>query len=104
MQTVNGEWKGIKAGGCRNHNTYNENPKFKLTVDGQSETESLQIELKAPKQYQIGIEILCMSLNDTNSTAKFISKSSGDYRLVCLNILFISIKTVFFFTKIIECV
>ncbi|XP_015371723.1 PREDICTED: calpain-7-like isoform X3 [Diuraphis noxia] len=78
--TVNGEWKGIRAGGCLNHSTYNDNPKFKLTVDGSSDTEALQIELKAPKQYQVGVEISCVGLNNTNATAKFKSKSSGSYR------------------------
>lgn len=86
VQTVNGEWKGIRAGGCQNHSTYNDNPKFKLTVDGLSDTEALQIELKAPKQYQIGIEISCVGLNNVNATAKFKSKSSGSYRLVCVSI------------------
>ncbi|XP_022182852.1 calpain-7-like isoform X1 [Myzus persicae] len=78
--TVNGEWKGIRAGGCLNHSTYSDNPKFKLTVDGSSDTEELQIELKAPKQYQVGVEISCVGLNNTNATAKFKSKSSGSYR------------------------
>lgn len=86
IQTVNGEWKGIRAGGCQNHSTYNDNPKFKLTVDGLSDTEALQIELKAPKQYQVGIEISCVGLNNVNATAKFKSKSSGSYRLVCVSI------------------
>lgn len=48
-----------------------------------SDNEALLLELKAPKQYQVGVEILCVGLNDTNATAKFISKSSGSYRLVC---------------------
>ncbi|XP_050434316.1 calpain-7-like isoform X2 [Adelges cooleyi] len=79
-KTVNGEWKGITSGGCRNYSTYNNNPIFKLNVDGQSDTEVLQIELKAPKQYQVGIEISCVGLTDQNATAKFKIKSSGSYR------------------------
>lgn len=49
-------------------------------MDGLSDTESLQIELKAPKQFQVGMEVLCVGLNNTNATAKFMSKSSGSYR------------------------
>ncbi|XP_025406964.1 calpain-7-like isoform X2 [Sipha flava] len=78
--SVNGEWKGNRAGGCQNHKTYKENPKFKLTVDGLTDTENLQIELKAPKQYQVGLEVSCVGLNNINATAKFMRKSSGSYR------------------------
>lgn len=52
-------------------------------MDGLSDNEALLLELKAPKQYQVGVEILCVGLNDTNATAKFKSKSSGSYRFVC---------------------
>lgn len=51
-------------------------------MDGLADTEDLQIELKAPKQYKVGLEITCLGLNNVNATAKFISKSSGNYRLV----------------------
>ncbi|XP_050546424.1 calpain-7-like [Daktulosphaira vitifoliae] len=80
-KTINGEWNNTTSGGCRNHNSFNKNPKFKLVVDGQSSNnELLKIELKAPKQYQVGFEICCVELADNTLTAKFKSKSSGNYR------------------------
>jgi hypothetical protein len=47
-----------------------------------TDTENLQIELKAPKQYQVGLEVSCVGLNNINATAKFMRKSSGSYRSV----------------------
>jgi len=33
MQSLNGEWKGANAGGCRNNATFNNNPKYLLTTN-----------------------------------------------------------------------
>lgn len=38
------------------------------------------IELKGPKQYQIGIEIVIQKVNDETITAPFRTKSSNPYR------------------------
>lgn len=79
-QTVNGEWKGDSAGGCQNHpNTYRKNPKYLLTL-GPKDLSNLVIELRGPKVYQVGLEVIVVSLDDPNVTAPFISKLSGSYR------------------------
>jgi hypothetical protein len=38
--SVNGEWTGVSAGGCRNHRTFKNNPKFHLLVTGHCDIES----------------------------------------------------------------
>lgn len=79
-QTINGEWKGSTAGGCQNHpTTYRQNPKYVLTL-GPKDLSNLVIELRGPKVYQVGIEVIIVSLDDPNVTAPFVSKTSGSYR------------------------
>lgn len=69
------------AGGCGNHPaTYKNNPRFRLEVEGTSNENKLFIELKGPKQYQIGFDVTISSLNDTEITAPFKTTNSGPYR------------------------
>ncbi|KAF7284586.1 hypothetical protein GWI33_021868 [Rhynchophorus ferrugineus] len=76
---VTGEWRGITAGGCPNHSTtYINNPKFRLDVE--SDNSQILLELKGPKQYQIGLEAVIKHLQDSSITAPFKSKLSGPYR------------------------
>ncbi|KAL3272897.1 hypothetical protein HHI36_014357 [Cryptolaemus montrouzieri] len=79
---ITGEWKGFSAGGCPNHlETYKNNPKFKLALTSNSNDNQILIELKGPKQYQIGVEAIISRINDHETvTAPFKSKSSGPYR------------------------
>lgn len=81
---VTGEWKGVSAGGCPNHpTTYPRNPRFRLDIDaGGDGNAQLLLELKGPKQYQIGLEAIIKEVTDESVTAPFRSKSSGPYRLV----------------------
>lgn len=60
--------------------TYPNNPKFKLEIDSLSSNHQLLIELKGPKQYQIGLEVTIQQIKDETVTAPFKSKSSGPYR------------------------
>ncbi|XP_039286093.1 calpain-7 [Nilaparvata lugens] len=77
---ADGSWSGATAGGCKNHpSTYPNNPCYQLTLDGYLD-HSLLIDLKGPKQYSIGVEIITKSINDPDKTAPFTSKSSGPYR------------------------
>ncbi|XP_060522923.1 calpain-7-like [Cylas formicarius] len=81
QKEVTGEWKGPTAGGCPNHPaSYPNNPKFRINIDSVSDNNHLLIELKGPKQYQIGLEAVIRQVNDENITAPFRSKSSGPYR------------------------
>ncbi|KAL1494017.1 hypothetical protein ABEB36_009690 [Hypothenemus hampei] len=76
---ITGEWKGVTAGGCPNHPmTYQRNPKFRLDLEGISN--QVLIELRGPKQYQIGLEAVIRQLRDESITAPFKSKLSGPYR------------------------
>lgn len=78
---VTGEWQGVTAGGCPNHPlTFKNNPKFRLELEGA--TNQVFVELKGPKQYQMGIEAAIIKINDDTITAPFKSRSSGAYRFV----------------------
>ncbi|XP_057659108.1 calpain-7-like [Diorhabda carinulata] len=80
-QRITGEWKGITAGGCPNHPlTFPNNPKYCLDVDSKSDNNQILIELKGPKQYQMGFEVTIQQLKDESVTAPFRAKSSGSYR------------------------
>ena len=68
----------MTAGGCANHPTHENNPAYLLTLD--VSVSQLLVELKGPKQYQIGIDIMCVSTKEENSAGSFSRKSSGPYR------------------------
>lgn len=81
LQITDGQWKGVTAGGCRNHpNTYPFNPRYRITLDTAEATNQLAVDLKGPKQYQIGLEVTIVALSDETVTAPFKTKSSGPYR------------------------
>ncbi|XP_050298407.1 calpain-7-like [Anthonomus grandis grandis] len=78
---ITGQWKGSSAGGCPNHqSTYPRNPKIHLEIQGSSDNNQVLLELKGPKQYQIGLEAIIKQLNNDSVTAPFKSKMSGPYR------------------------
>lgn len=79
QQTVNGEWKGMNAGGCQNHPTYRNNPRYSLKL-GPRDPAQLTIELRGPKVYQVGLEVTVAALDDSTVTAPFVSRVSGSYR------------------------
>ncbi|XP_053609230.1 calpain-7-like isoform X2 [Plodia interpunctella] len=75
---IQGEWSGRHAGGCENHRqTYPNNPKFTITTP---ESTAMVVELRGPKQYNIGIDVTVEALDDPNVTAPFLKESSGAYR------------------------
>nr|CAI5847065.1 unnamed protein product [Callosobruchus analis] len=78
---VTGQWEGVSAGGCPNHPmTYPYNPKYKVDIDPSSNSNQLLVELKGPKQYQMGFDVTILKVNDDTVTAPFRSRSSGAYR------------------------
>ncbi|RWS05561.1 Calpain-7-like protein [Dinothrombium tinctorium] len=81
-KVTNGEWTEKTAGGCLNNRaTYHLNPVYQLEVLGSKDIENhLLIDLKAPKQYNIGFDVTTVSLNDTKSVYAFDRVSSGPYR------------------------
>ncbi|XP_029166810.1 calpain-7-like isoform X1 [Nylanderia fulva] len=77
---VTGQWKGITAGGCGNHPTYTNNPRYQIILESANNNNYLLIILKGPKQYQIGFDINTVVLNDVNATTAFQTKTSGAFR------------------------
>ena len=60
-----------------NRNTYGNNPRYQFKADSDC---TIFIELKAPKEYQIGFDVICVIANDTKSPLYFKMKQSGPYR------------------------
>jgi len=78
-EITNGSWKGASAGGCGNHpHTYANNPRYQFSLNAAA-TELL-IELKGPKQYQLGFDINCIPTSENVPAGGFSRKSSGTYR------------------------
>ena len=79
-QEITGSWKGKTAGGCGNYrDTYPNNPRYQFAVDHETQ---LLIELKGPKQFQIGFDLVCVFINSELKTSSkyFKVKPSGPYR------------------------
>ena len=78
QDVTNAAWKGKSAGGCGNHpETYANNPRFQFKADSDCQ---MLIELKGPKEFQIGFDVICVIANDAKSPYYFKRKSSGSYR------------------------
>ncbi|XP_074695948.1 calpain-7 isoform X5 [Strix aluco] len=75
---VNGQWKGHSAGGCGNfRDTYKNNPIYQFQLDKNG---PLLIELRGPRQYSVGFELVTVSTVGDPGSCGFQKKSSGDYR------------------------
>ncbi|KAG7189662.1 hypothetical protein KM043_017338 [Ampulex compressa] len=79
-EITDGQWKGITAGGCGNHPTYPNNPRYQLILESSNNNNYLLIILKGPKQYQIGFDIATVVLNDPDTQNAFKAKNSGPFR------------------------
>ncbi|XP_078480904.1 calpain-7 isoform X4 [Lampetra planeri] len=75
---INGQWKGLSAGGCGNYkDSYKHNPIYQVNLERSG---PLLIELRGSRQYSVGFEVVMVStVGDVGLTA-FQKKSSGDYR------------------------
>jgi calpain-7 len=77
-QKMTGAWKEASAGGCQNYkDTYVNNPRYQFTV---SEASHVLVEMKGPKQFQIGFDLLCVQAGNKESPHYFKNKTSGAYR------------------------
>ncbi|KAJ1101694.1 hypothetical protein NDU88_006759 [Pleurodeles waltl] len=75
---VNGQWKGASAGGCGNfRDSYKNNPIFQFQVERSG---PLLVELRGPRQYSVGFEVVTVSAVSEPGPSGFQKKSSGDYR------------------------
>uniref|UniRef100_A0A915PCF5 Calpain catalytic domain-containing protein n=1 Tax=Setaria digitata TaxID=48799 RepID=A0A915PCF5_9BILA len=75
-----GEWRGKTAGGCGNgisRKTYMNNPIYQLSLDDGSDDNYVLVELKGPKQYNIGFEIEQLS---SIRNKPFERRNSGAFR------------------------
>ncbi|XP_033021460.1 calpain-7 isoform X2 [Lacerta agilis] len=72
---VNGQWKGQSAGGCGNfRETAKNNPIYQFQLE---KAGPLLIELRGPRQYSVGFEVVTVSAVGEQG---FQKKNSGDYR------------------------
>ncbi|XP_075994398.1 calpain-7 [Genypterus blacodes] len=70
---VNGQWKGLSAGGCGNYkDSYKNNPIYQINLERAG---PLLVELRGSRQYSVGFEMLTVS-----AVGDFPKKTSGDYR------------------------
>ncbi|XP_040208994.1 calpain-7 isoform X2 [Rana temporaria] len=75
---INGQWKGQSAGGCGNfRDTHKNNPMYQFHVE---KAGPLLTELRGPRQYSVGFEVVTVSTNGDPGPSGFQKKSSGDYR------------------------
>ncbi|XP_013806197.1 calpain-7 isoform X1 [Apteryx mantelli] len=75
---VNGQWKGHSAGGCGNfRDSYKNNPIYQFQLD---KSGPLLIELRGPRQYSVGFELVMVSTVGDPGSSGFQKKNSGDYR------------------------
>lgn len=78
---ITGEWKGKTAGGCANYpETTIFNPTYQLKIDNKSTDNHVLVELRGPKTYSVGFEIVTISDNVPNSPGSFNKKTTGEFR------------------------
>ncbi|TGZ60780.1 hypothetical protein CRM22_008339 [Opisthorchis felineus] len=78
---VTGQWKGVNAGGCQNHlDTYDRNPCYQINLSNNDVDNQLLVEMRGPKDYAIGCELIKVSATNPDAPNKMERKSSGSYR------------------------
>lgn len=76
-----GEWKGLTAGGCANHPaTYKNNPCYQISFKSPLNGHIMIVELRGPKVYNVGFDVLCSNVVDVKASGAFTKKSSGPFR------------------------
>uniref|UniRef100_A0A0K2TNJ9 Calpain catalytic domain-containing protein n=1 Tax=Lepeophtheirus salmonis TaxID=72036 RepID=A0A0K2TNJ9_LEPSM len=77
-EITNGQWKGSTAGGSSTFgDEYKGNPRYQLKIDTDSE---VLVELKGPRQFFIGFDIMSVVVANTSSPKFFNLKQSGPFR------------------------
>lgn len=78
---ITGKWEGRTAGGCANNrDTYNNNPIYQVIIQVAHNNTQMLLDLKGPKQYQIGMDVVSVVVNDPNAPTAFRRKDSGPFR------------------------
>ncbi|KAF6041206.1 CAPN7 [Bugula neritina] len=75
-----GEWKGVTAGGCANYPTNKNNPIYQVTLDSTSASNHLLVELRAPREYSVGIEAKPVNIHNPSAQGNQQDLTSGSYR------------------------
>lgn len=76
-----GKWTNDTAGGCSNHmQTYPKNPIYQMSLQSATDNNHLLIDLKGPKQYYVGFDVVTVTVSNSSSPGYFSRKSSGGYR------------------------
>ena len=81
-EKVTGEWDDETAGGCgNNRESYSKNPRYALTIDGlNAEQNKVLIDLRGPRQYSVGFDVITVTTKDPQTPYHFKSISSGPFR------------------------
>lgn len=80
QKVTDGQWKGVTAGGCANHPTHINNPRYQMKLESSHNNNQVLLDLRGPKLYQIGLEVICVVVNDQNAPGAFKRKHSGPFR------------------------
>lgn len=76
-----GAWTAATAGGCGNHpETYGCNPVYQVTLQSSHDQNQMLVSLKGPKQYQIGFDIVTVTVNNQSCSDFFARKGSGTFK------------------------
>ncbi|CAH8522531.1 unnamed protein product [Schistosoma intercalatum] len=78
---ITGEWKGSNAGGCINDKeSYRTNPRFEISVPNNNCDNQLLIELRGPRDYALGLELIRISATNDQAPNQQSRSTTGDYR------------------------
>ncbi|CAH8534835.1 unnamed protein product [Schistosoma curassoni] len=78
---ITGEWKGSNAGGCINDKeSYRTNPRFEISVPNNNCDNQLLIELRGPRDYALGLELIRISATNDQAPNQQNRSTTGDYR------------------------
>ncbi|XP_077516036.1 calpain-7-like isoform X2 [Amblyomma americanum] len=76
-----GAWTKETAGGCGNHpETYSRNPVYQVTLQSSHDQNQMLVSMKGPKQYQIGFDIVTVTVNNPSCSDFFARKGSGTFK------------------------
>ncbi|VDQ07595.1 unnamed protein product [Trichobilharzia regenti] len=81
MYQITGEWNILNAGGCINDKEkYKINPRFKLELLNNDFDNQILIELRGPRDYALGIELVRISATNDQAPNQHERLTTGDYR------------------------
>ncbi|GFT07263.1 calpain-7 [Nephila pilipes] len=80
----NGEWTAELSGGCKNHpQTCQNNPIYQIALQSSSDDNKLLIDLRGPKQFYVGFDVITVTVNNSSSPGYFSRKAPPAFRAGC---------------------